>query len=97
MSNTLFTYKYFKNQRQIGVVISVISAVTAFFGLVSNVHAGFIFNAPKYIGLTNGLVGYWSFDGLNTLSTALDTLFAFAIMALLTPPALSSDCAGFCL
>ena len=25
--------------------------------------AALIVQAPKYIGLTNGLVGYWSFDG----------------------------------
>src|SRR3989344_8190545 len=25
--------------------------------------AALIIQAPKYIGLTNGLVGYWSFDG----------------------------------
>ena len=56
-----------------------------------------IVQSPKYIGLNSGLVGYWSFDGLNTLSTALDATFTFAIMTLLTPPALSLDCAGFCL
>jgi len=25
--------------------------------------AALIIQAPKYIGLTNGMVGYWSFDG----------------------------------
>ena|SRR3989344_4379504 len=44
----------------------------------------FILNRPNY-------------TGLNMLSTmAIDTLFAFAIMALLTPPAQPLACAGFC-
>src|SRR3989338_539651 len=28
-------------------------------------NAGFIMQRPLYIGLTNGLVGYWSFDAMN--------------------------------
>lgn len=78
------------NQRLIGVLISVISAVL----FANHADAGLIFGAPKYVGLNSGLrafggrnAGYWSFNGPGGFSTvALDTVSAFAIMVLLTPP-----------
>ncbi len=39
-------------------------ALIAFgFFYAMSAHAGAIFHAPNYLGLTSGLVGYWSFDG----------------------------------
>jgi hypothetical protein len=35
----------------------------SFFLLPSEAEAALIVQAPKYIGLNSGLVGYWSFDG----------------------------------
>lgn len=52
----------------------------AFFALLflfaaKDAEASFIFQAPKYIGLQNGLVGYWSFDGKDFANTtALDRI-----------------------
>lgn len=34
-----------------------------FLGAPASVHAGTIINRPFYSGLTDGLVGYWTFDG----------------------------------
>ncbi|KKU02815.1 MAG: hypothetical protein UX06_C0050G0001 [Candidatus Giovannonibacteria bacterium GW2011_GWA2_45_21] len=40
---------------------------------IPDANAALIIQAPKYIGLTNGLVGYWSFDGADMASvTAYD-------------------------
>jgi hypothetical protein len=39
----------------------------------SSAHAGLILNHPTYVGLTDGLVGWWSFDGKDMSGTkALD-------------------------
>src|SRR3990167_2086965 len=38
-------------------------ALLIFVFMPKAVDAALIIQAPKYIGLTNGLVGYWSFDG----------------------------------
>src|SRR3989344_236915 len=35
----------------------------SFFLIPNSAHAAIIIQAPKYIGLNSGLVGYWSFDG----------------------------------
>ena len=40
-----------------------ISIAFVFFAYAKNTNAAFIVNRPLYVGLTNGLVGYWSFDG----------------------------------
>ena len=40
------------------------------FGFAQNTSAALIVQAPKYIGLTNGLVGYWSFDGKDMAGNA---------------------------
>lgn len=37
--------------------------VATFLAFASQAHAGLILGAPKYVGLGNGLVGYWSFNG----------------------------------
>jgi len=34
-----------------------------------NAEASFLINRPLYIGLTNGLVGYWSFNGMDMAAT----------------------------
>ena len=40
---------------------------------IPDANAALIVQAPKYIGLTNGLVGYWSFDGADVVNvTAYD-------------------------
>jgi hypothetical protein len=51
----------------------VISASTA--------EAALIINRPLYVGLVDGLVGYWFFDVAAMFSTVilLDIAFAFAI------------------
>src|SRR3990167_11541412 len=42
----------------------IVILIFAFWILPFNAaEAALIIQAPKYIGLTNGLVGYWSFDG----------------------------------
>ena len=49
-------------------------ALILFFSLSKNAHAGFLINRPLYIGLTDGLVGYWSFNGADMNATqARDT------------------------
>ena len=52
-----------QHQRQISFAISTISAVLLFLCITSDVKAGLIVKAPPYIGLNEGLVGFWSFNG----------------------------------
>ena len=40
-----------------------------YFIAVSPVHAAFLVQAPKYVGLNSGLVGFWSFDGKDMATT----------------------------
>src|SRR3989338_2465947 len=46
-----------------GFRISCFIFITILFAYANTAHAAVVIQAPKYIGLTNGLVGYWSFDG----------------------------------
>ena len=47
--------------------------IFAFSIFAPTVHAAVIIQAPKYLGLTEGLVGFWSFDGADMSgSTAYD-------------------------
>src|SRR3989338_1532014 len=46
-----------------GFRISCFIFITILFAYANTAHAAIVIQAPKYIGLTNGLVGYWSFDG----------------------------------
>ena len=45
-----------------GFRISCFIFITILFAYANTAHAAVVIQAPKYIGLTNGLVGYWSFD-----------------------------------
>lgn len=36
---------------------------------IPDANAAIVIQAPKYIGLTNGLVGYWSFDPVREKQT----------------------------
>src|SRR3989338_2534619 len=45
-------------------------ALLIFVFMPKAVDAALIIQAPKYIGLTNGLVGYWSFDGKDMAGAA---------------------------
>ncbi|MDO8728838.1 MAG: LamG domain-containing protein [bacterium] len=55
------------------LILGFMAACLGFVAFVPNAHAALIIQAPKYIGLTNGLVGYWSFDGKDVAGvTALD-------------------------
>ena|SRR3989338_3103988 len=86
LRNSYFVFRIY-------LVFSILFLV--FIAIPQKASAAFIIQRPLYIGLTNGLVGQWSFDGPDMLSTmALDTLFAFAIMALLTPPVQSFALGG---
>src|SRR3989338_2013815 len=46
-----------------GFRISCFIFITILFAYANTAHAAAVIQAPKNIGLTNGLVGYWSFDG----------------------------------
>ena len=54
-SNVKFKILYFH--------LSFSILIFAFYTFAPSAHAALIIQAPKYIGLTNGLVGFWSFDG----------------------------------
>src|SRR3989344_4084516 len=43
--------------------LKIAFALFLFLSFSNSANAALIIQAPKYIGLTNGLVGYWSFDG----------------------------------
>jgi len=45
------------------LILGFIAACLGFVAFIPNAEAAIVIQAPKYIGLTNGLVGYWSFDG----------------------------------
>ena len=45
------------------MILGFIAACLGFVAFIPNAEAAIVIQAPKYIGLTNGLVGYWSFDG----------------------------------
>jgi len=55
--------------------LEIVFVLSAFFLLFGNsAHAGLIIGAPKYAGLSQGLVGFWSFNGPDMNATkALDT------------------------
>jgi len=42
--------------------LKIAFALFLFLFFSNSAKAALIVQAPKYIGLTNGLVGYWSFD-----------------------------------
>src|SRR3990167_11148077 len=65
-----------QHQRQISFAISTISAVLLFLCITSDVKAGLIVKAPPYIGLNEGLVGFWSFDGPD-MSQSTNNVWAF--------------------
>ncbi|KKQ45493.1 MAG: hypothetical protein US65_C0053G0009 [Candidatus Yanofskybacteria bacterium GW2011_GWC2_37_9] len=50
--------------------ICLVFSVSYLVFSASVAHAALIIQAPKYIGLTNGLVGYWSFDGKDMAGNA---------------------------
>ncbi len=48
--------------RNKGLFVLIFGIILYSFFLIPNAaEAALIIQAPKYIGLTNGLVGYWSF------------------------------------
>ncbi len=46
---------------------------TLYLILAPSAHAGTIIKAPVYLGLSNGLVGYWTFDGADTHKSSSKT------------------------
>src|SRR3989344_9627788 len=51
-------------------IIKLIAVMSFFYFIaVSPVHAAFLVQAPKYVGLNSGLVGFWSFDGKDMATT----------------------------
>ena len=54
------------------IIITTLFSAFLFFALTSSANAGTIIARPMYIGLNDGLVGYWSFDGS---SMAADTAY----------------------
>ena len=45
------------------LILGFIAACLGFVAFIPNAEAAIVIQAPKYIGLNSGLVGYWSFDG----------------------------------
>jgi len=44
------------------LILGFIAACLGFVAFIPNAEAAIVIQAPKYIGLNSGLVGYWSFD-----------------------------------
>ena len=53
----------FYPQRNIIAYVALCVGIILSFFLATDTHAAVIIQRPLYIGLTNGLVGSWSFDG----------------------------------
>jgi len=56
--------KTFKNSLEIeNWKLKIAFALFLLLSFSNSAEAALIVQAPKYIGLNSGLVGYWSFDG----------------------------------
>jgi hypothetical protein len=66
-------YWSYPQRKAIKPLLLSIGVVLSFFFNITDAHASIIIQRPLYIGLTTGLVGYWSFDGPDMNATkALD-------------------------